>query len=77
MKNFLKSIGITKDTLIRAGRTFIQAAAAYIIANIAIVDFNSDKQIVKSAVAGLAASAIAAGIAAVMNLDKESTKEGE
>ncbi len=77
MKNFLKSIGITKDTLIRAGRTFIQAAAAYIIANVAIVDFNSDKQIVKSAVAGLAASAIAAGIAAVMNLDKESTKEGE
>ena len=77
MKNFLKSIGITKETLNRAGRTFIQAAAAYIIANIAIVDFNSDKQIVKSAVAGLITSAVAAGIAAVMNLDKESTKEGE
>lgn len=77
MKNFLKSIGVTKDTLIRAGRTFIQAAAAYIIANIAIVDFSSDKQIVKSAVAGLITSAVAAGIAAVMNLNKESTKEGE
>lgn len=71
MKNFLKSIGVTKDTLIRAGRTFIQAAAAYIIANVAIVDFTSDKQIVKSAVAGLVTSAIAAGIAAVMNLNKD------
>ena len=70
MKNFLKSIGVTKETLIRALRTFIQAAVAYIIANIAIVDFSSDKQIVKSAVAGLITSAVAAGIAAVMNLEK-------
>lgn len=60
----------TKETLKRTIRTFIQAAVAYIIANIAIVDLSSDKQIVKSAVAGLITSAVAAGISAVMNLEK-------
>lgn len=61
---------ITKETLRRAGRTFIQTAVGYIVVNIAVVDFASGKQAVKSAVTGLAVSAIAAGIAAAMNLNK-------
>lgn len=59
----------TKETVQRTLRTFIQAAIAYIVANIALVDF-SDKSILKSAVVGLITSALAAGIAAVMNLEK-------
>lgn len=59
----------TKETLKRTLRTFLQAAIAYIVANITLVDFN-DKSILKSAVVGLITSAIAAGISAVMNLEK-------
>lgn len=60
---------ITKTTIKRALRTFIQAAIAYIVANIALVDFASGKDVAKSAIVGLAVSALAAGIAAVMNLE--------
>lgn len=59
----------TKETLKRTLRTFLQAAIAYIVANITLVDFN-DKSILKSAVIGLITSAIAAGISAIMNLEK-------
>lgn len=62
----------TKETLKRALRTFFQTAIAYIAVNIAVIDF-TEKEAVKSAVIGLVVSAIAAGLAAVMNLEK---KEG-
>lgn len=67
----------TKETLKRAGRTFIQAAIAYIGVNIAVVDFSSGKDVVKTSLIGLGVSAVAAGIAAVMNLEKSTYKEGE
>lgn len=66
---------VTKETLKRALRTFLQAAIAYIVANLAVVDFSSGKEIAKSALIGLCVSAIAAGIAAVMNLQKPSEPE--
>ena len=59
--NFLK-----KTYVKRALRTFLQTAVGYIAVNIAATDLN-----VKSAVIGLAVSAVAAGMAAVMNLREE------
>lgn len=61
----------TKETAKRALRTFIQAALAYLAVNITVVDFNSDKEILKSTLIGIVVSAVAAGISAVMNLEKK------
>ena len=47
-------------------RTFLHTAVGYIAVNIAATDLN-----VKSAVIGLAISAVSAGVAAVMNLKEE------
>lgn len=60
----------TKETFNRVLRTFLQAAIAYIAVNLAVVDFTSSKEVVKSALIGLCVSAVSAGIAAVMNLEK-------
>lgn len=62
----------TKETLKRALRTFLQTAVAYIAVNIAVIDF-TEKKAAESAVIGLIISAVAAGLAAAMNLEK---KEG-
>ncbi|MBQ9228781.1 MAG: hypothetical protein IJ168_08130 [Eubacterium sp.] len=67
----------TKQTAKKALRTFIQAALAYIAVNIAIVDFTSGKEAARSALIGLAVSATAAGLAAVMNLEKQYPTEEE
>ena len=50
----------------RSLRTFLQTAVGYIAVNIAATDLT-----VKSAVLGLAVSAISAGLAAVMNLKED------
>ena len=65
----------TKETLRRAWRTFLQAAIAYVAANLFIVDFTASKDVIVSALTGLAVSAGAAGISAVMNLQKKETEE--
>ena len=69
---------ITKNCLIRALRTFLQTAIGYFITNVALnlsgVDF-SDKNMVKNVLIGLAVSALSAGAAAVMNIEK--TEKGE
>lgn len=67
---WVKSHKPTKDTAQRAARTFVQAAISYIAVNVAFVDFTGDKSVAISALKGLAISALAAGIAAVMNLGK-------
>lgn len=68
----------TKETLRRAARTFIQAAVSYIAVNLVIVNFGESKEVIKSAIIGLAVSALSAGVAAVMNLQKEENEsEGE
>ena len=61
---------LTKDGIRRAFRTFIQAALAYITVNLALVDFSEDGAALKSALTGLAVSAVAAGLSAVMNLER-------
>lgn len=74
IKEILKKFGITKETAKRAARTFIQAALGYVAVNIAVVDFSGSKDVIKSALVGLAASAVAAGVAAVMNREKNKTE---
>lgn len=60
-------MNILKKTYVkRALRTFLQTAVGYIAVNIAATDLS-----VKSAVVGLAVSAVSAGIAAVMNLKEQ------
>lgn len=60
---------IMKETIKRAARTFLQAAVGYIATNLAIYagEF-SDMNVLKTALIGLCVSAVAAGLAAVMNL---------
>lgn len=58
-----------KEPIKRALRTFVQSAAGYISVNIgATVTGIEDANVVKTAVTTLIVSAIAAGIAAVMNM---------
>lgn len=64
-----------KESLRRAGRTFLQTAIGYIAVNIVAVDFTNSKQALKSACLGLAISAFSAGIAAVMNIQKNESEE--
>lgn len=60
----------TKETWRRALRTLLQTAVAYLAANLCVVDFTAEGEVLTSALIGLAVSALAAGIAAVMNLEK-------
>lgn len=60
MKRFIE-----KEPVKRAFRTFIQAAAGYVVVNAAALDFSAE-----NAVKGFIISTIAAGIAAVMNIEK-------
>lgn len=62
---------ITKNSLIKAFRTFIQSAIAYLAVNFALIDFSDSKQAVKTALVGLGVSALSAGLCAVMNLERK------
>lgn len=65
-----------KETIRRALRTFIQAAVGYIATNLVCI-VSSDAQnfdYIKTALGGLCVSAIAAGLAAIMNMPKNTTK---
>ena len=67
----------TQETVRRAVRTFAQTAVAYIAVNIAVIDF-TETAAIKSALIGLGVSAIAAGLAAIMNLEPaEKNREQE
>lgn len=70
----MKNIKFTKETARRALKTFLQAALAYIAMNLAGVDFTGDRDMIKTALIGLALSAISAGIAALMNLQPSEEK---
>ena len=67
----------TRLTFRRALRTFIQAALAYIAVNLAAVNFENGKEAVRAALLGLTVSAVAAGLAAAMNLEKKENDEDE
>lgn len=61
---------ITKETLRRAFRTFVQTVAGYIAVNIVVVDFTASGEVIKSALVGVLIAGVSAGISAVMNLEK-------
>lgn len=66
----------TKETARRALRTFLQAFVSYIAVNIVAINFyEEDTEVLKSALIGLAISALAAGLAAVMNLERVDSTE--
>ena len=65
----------TTETLKRTVRTFLQAAISYIVVNAVAIDFTSGEEVVKSALLGLIVAAIAAGLAAVMNLETTNRDE--
>lgn len=66
MKEFLK-----REPVKRALRTFVQAVAGYIVVNVVTLDFSSN-----NAVKGFIIAAIAAGIAAAMNIKKTGENNG-
>jgi hypothetical protein len=61
----------TSETAKRALRTFLQAAVAYIVTHAPIIDLTDADEVIKRALIGLVVSAISAGIAAAMNLEKK------
>lgn len=67
---------LNREPIKRALRTFIQTAVAYILTAVATIDF-TDADTAKTALIGLAISAIAAGLSAVMNLQKAEADEAE
>ena len=71
IKEFFNKIGITRDTVERAVKTFLQAFLAYIVTVLAAGDF-FEGEITKKALVGLLMSALAAGVSAVMNMFKNS-----
>lgn len=75
LKKAFAKVGVTKNTFKRAGRTFIQTAASYVAVNLVAIDFATGKETIKSALIGLLVSAGAAGISAVMNLEKNNESE--
>lgn len=64
----------TKETWRRTLRTFLQVVVAYLAANLCVVDFTAEGEVLTSALIGLLVSALAAGLAAVMNLEKPATE---
>lgn len=61
----------TKDTFSRAFRTFLQAMFGYFSVNLVYVSVTDDVVTLKRTIIGFIVSAVSAGLAAVMNLEKE------
>lgn len=66
-----------KEMIRRAARTFVQAAVGYIAVNLVYVISESidNYDYLKNALVGLGVSAIAAGLAAIMNLPEKETED--
>lgn len=67
----------TKETARRMLRTFLQAAAGFLATTGITVLATNDYNVTKSILIGLVGSAIAAGIAAVMNLEGNAKQDEE
>lgn len=67
-----------KETIRRAGRTFLQTAVGYLATNLLLL-LSETKDIfsLKDAMMGLVCASCAAGLAAVMNLPKRGADEKE
>lgn len=68
-----------KETIVRAVRTFLQAAVGYVAANLALIEW-TDETALKKGVTALITAAVACGLAAIMNLPEKhenTPEEGE
>lgn len=65
---------IMKEWAYRALRTFLQSAVGYIVIALPNVDF-SEQSKAKTALIGIGVSAVAAGLAAVMNINTDKEEE--
>lgn len=63
-----------KEWAYRALRTFLQSAVGYIVIALPNVDF-SEQSKAKTALIGIGVSAVAAGLAAVMNINNDKEEE--
>jgi hypothetical protein len=63
-----------KEWAYRALRTFLQTAIGYIVIALPNVDF-SEQSKAKTALIGIGVSAVAAGLAAVMNINNDKEEE--
>lgn len=61
----------TQETLVRATRTFLQAAFAYFSVNLMNITFTDDQVTLKNTIFGFIIAGVSAGVAAVMNLERE------
>ncbi|MBQ7475548.1 MAG: hypothetical protein IJS78_06480 [Clostridia bacterium] len=59
-----------KNTVVRALRTFGQAAVGYIVANVALIRWD-DRGALRTTVMTVVTAAVACGLAALMNLPTE------
>ena len=64
-----------KETLIRALRTFGQAAVGYLVANVALIKWD-DAGAAKTTALTVITAAVACGLAALMNLPKTEDAAG-
>ena len=63
------------QTLIRAARTFAQAAVGYIVANVALIKWD-DRGAMKTTALTILTAAVACGLSALMNLPKSAARPG-
>lgn len=67
----MKNYTLTKEALIRVAKTFVQALIAFLVVALPTVDFSQEKSALKAALLGVLASAVAAGLSAVMNIEQK------
>ena len=72
----MKNYTLTKESLIKVAKTFIQALIAFLVVTLPTVDFTQEKSALKAALLGVLASAIAAGLSAVMNIEQKGGTNG-
>lgn len=71
--DILNRIGFTKDTAVRALKTFLQAFLAYILTALTAGGC-FDSGVTKNVLIGVFMSAVAAGVSAVMNMISKRAK---
>ena len=59
----------TKESIRRAARTFLQAFFGYIVMSAESIDFSAPRETLYTVFVGMGVSALAAGLAAVMNME--------
>lgn len=72
----MKNYTLTKESLIKVAKTFIQALIAFLVVALPTVDFTQERSALKAALLSVLASAIAAGLSAVMNIEQKGGTNG-